>query len=174
MISQIIDKLVIGDLRTTGYADDVVKEVVKDPGRFEEILSGLTHLNPGVRMRAADALEKVSAQKPALLQPHKKLLIEVLRSSQQQEVQWHIAQMLSYVSWTAKEIETISEILITYFNTSKSAIVRVMSLQAIVDLAQDHPHLRDVSQYLTQKALNSDFPSLRARARKIIGKKPCL
>jgi hypothetical protein len=42
-----------------------------DPVRFAEIIDGLRHEHPLVRMRSADAAEKISAARPEWLQRHK-------------------------------------------------------------------------------------------------------
>ena len=49
-----------GDLRSIGRVDEVVEFVGDDPGRFSELMTGLTDAHPVVRMRSADAVEKVT------------------------------------------------------------------------------------------------------------------
>ena len=49
-----------GDLRSIGHVDAVVVYVGDDPDRFNELMTGLTDDRPVVRMRNADAVEKVT------------------------------------------------------------------------------------------------------------------
>ncbi|MDX5324328.1 MAG: hypothetical protein LPJ96_11995 [Exiguobacterium sp.] len=49
-----------GDLRSIGQVDAVVVNVGDDPDRFSELMTGLTDDRPVVRMRSADAVEKVT------------------------------------------------------------------------------------------------------------------
>lgn len=48
-----------------------------------------------IRMRCADAAEKVTAIHPEYLIPYKKLLLETLSGIEQPEVRWHVAPMLA-------------------------------------------------------------------------------
>ena len=52
-------------------------------------------------MRAADAVEKITARRPELLRPHKRRLLTELALIPQQEVRWHVAQMLPRLSLSA-------------------------------------------------------------------------
>jgi hypothetical protein len=45
-------------------------------------------------MRASDALQKVGAKRPTLLEPYRSDLIRICQYNPQKEVQWHMAQML--------------------------------------------------------------------------------
>src|SRR3989344_3516702 len=102
-MSSLLQRLVNGDMRTTGAAEEIVKEVGGNAILFNELFEGLTDTNPGVRMRSADALEKISQKQPGLLLPHKGALIKIAFESTQQEVQWHTAQMLGYLRLNEKE-----------------------------------------------------------------------
>ncbi|MCW4033467.1 MAG: hypothetical protein NWF08_08790 [Candidatus Bathyarchaeota archaeon] len=58
-MDQILKKLKGGDLRSIGKADEVVEDIIKNPRLFGEIFKGMLDDDPIVRMRSADALEKV-------------------------------------------------------------------------------------------------------------------
>jgi len=58
-----------GDRRSIGRSNEVTKLVLRQPGRFAELVECLWSEDPIVRMRAADAAEKVSAMKTDLLKP---------------------------------------------------------------------------------------------------------
>jgi hypothetical protein len=47
-----------------------------------------------IRLRAADAAEKVTRHHPEWLQPYKRRLLGDLARVEQPEVRWHVAQML--------------------------------------------------------------------------------
>lgn len=53
-----------GDRRSIGRSNEVADFVLRDRERFAELFEGLFHADARVRMRAADALEKVSAKHP--------------------------------------------------------------------------------------------------------------
>ena len=52
--------LALGDRRTIGDAPTVAEAVAADPARLPELVGCLFAEDAGVRMRAADALERVS------------------------------------------------------------------------------------------------------------------
>jgi hypothetical protein len=71
-MEQLLDRLHGGDRRSIGRVPEVVAEVLGNPGLFGELITGMEHPDPVVRMRAADAAENVSAdrsQYPALRAP---------------------------------------------------------------------------------------------------------
>jgi hypothetical protein len=57
---RILSLLAGGDRRTIGRADEVAAMVSKAPELFPELIAGLWSESPLVRMRAADASEKVT------------------------------------------------------------------------------------------------------------------
>lgn len=103
----ILQKLTGGDLRSVGRAEEVVEDILKNPSLFAEVFDGMLHDDPRVRMRSADALEKVSSKHPEYLQPFKTRLINEVSRIQQQEVRWHVAQMFSYLKLDDVERDTV-------------------------------------------------------------------
>jgi len=74
-MSDILKKLTGGDRRSIGRVDEVVKEVLADPSLFEAVLVGMLHDDPLIRMRCADAVEKITVSHPEYLWPYKTRLI---------------------------------------------------------------------------------------------------
>ncbi len=97
-MSQVLQKLKDGDLRSIRKADEAVQDILNDPQLFE-VFEGMLNDDPRVRMRSADALEKVSSKHPEYLQPFKNWLINEIAKIKQQEVRWHVAQMFSYFNY---------------------------------------------------------------------------
>jgi predicted thioredoxin/glutaredoxin len=60
-----------------------------DPPLFEIVFDGMLSDDPLIRMRSADAIEKITAKRPEYLQPYKEKLIKQIAKSEQQEVRWH-------------------------------------------------------------------------------------
>ena len=112
--SPILDQLRGGDRRSIGRVPQVVEEVSKNLELVGELVVGLVSDDPIIRMRAADALEKVSKGHPALLNPFKDILLNAAADSEQQEVRWHMAQMLPRLKLSQKENEGVVSILLDY------------------------------------------------------------
>src|ERR1700732_1747196 len=83
-----------GDRRTIGSSAQVAATVVKNPRLFRKLIFGLWSPDPLVRMRAADAAEKVTRKNPEVLTPHKKELLGLMTETTQQELRWHLAVMI--------------------------------------------------------------------------------
>jgi hypothetical protein len=102
--SPILDQLRGGDRRSLERVPQVIELVSKNLELVGELEVGLVNDDPIIRMRAADALEKVSMGHPALLDPFKDILLNVAADSEQQEVRWHIAQMLPRLKLSQMEM----------------------------------------------------------------------
>lgn len=163
-----IDSLMDGDLRTKGKADDVAKKISFDQALFDEVIVGLSSDMPGLRMRTADAIEKASRLNPSLLFAHKKDILQVYAKIEQQEVMWHIAQLIPRLELSRDERRTAVTILCNYFDTSKSNIVKVNALESLMYFGVQSAETHKIAEGYLQKALDSDKPSLIARARKLI------
>jgi hypothetical protein len=70
-MEQLLDKLQGGARRSIGRVPEGVEEVLCNPSLFGELMADIQHHDPVVRMRAADAAEKVWAAHPDYLSPYK-------------------------------------------------------------------------------------------------------
>jgi hypothetical protein len=143
--------------------------VLDNPRLFRYVFAGLLEGDPIVRMRAADAVEKITARKPELLQKFKKPLLERVALLDQQEVQWHVAQMIPRLDLSKTDVARVRRILDNYLKTTQSNIVRVMALQAFADLASAGKLGKTtVIRRIESHADTIKAPSVRARSRKLL------
>jgi hypothetical protein len=168
---RLIEKLSGGDMRSTGNSDKVVIEILKQPERFGELVDAMQNDNPIVRMRAADAAEKISVTRSDLLQPYKKVLLKQIAAIPQQEVRWHVCQMLPRLKLTRAERRRAFDLLKTYLD-DKSGIVRTFSMQAMYDLATQDPTLRNETRALLEKLTATGTPAMKSRGKKLLSKFP--
>lgn len=159
-----------GDLRSIGHVDAVVEFVGNDPDRFNELMTGLTDDRPVVRMRSADAMEKVTRHHPELLQAHQSSLFQQLQIATQQEVRWHLAQVMSRMTWTEEEASGIVHVLTDWIDTETSAIVIVNALQAMFDLSAVHPRFHDELKVLLESQCETGSPAVKSRSKKLLQK----
>ena len=143
-----------GDRRSIGRADEVADIVSQNLKLFPELMTGLWAEDPVVRMRAADAAEKVSRKNPELLKPYKAELLGLMRDADQQELRWHLAAMVPRLSLTAKERYRAATSLEGYLE-DRSSIVKTFALQGLADLAKDDPDLRPSVIELLREAARS-------------------
>ncbi|WP_028856256.1 hypothetical protein [Psychrilyobacter atlanticus] len=169
-MSQVLKKLKGGDLRSIGKSDEVVQEILDNPSLFSEVFEGMLSNDPIIKMRSADAVEKVSAKHPEYLQPFKTKLINEISKVKQQEVQWHAAQMFSYIKIDKTERNKIINILLSYIKTTDSNIVKVFSMQTLADFAEKDQQLQPQIVKLIRQMMEQGTPSIVSRGKKLINR----
>ena len=165
----ILKKLQGGDRRSIGKVDEVVDQVLGSTPLFEELINGLFADDPVIRMRTADAVEKITLKKPDLLHPHKKKLIRLAGDTEQQEVRWHMAQILPRLILKSDDRKTIVEIFFAYLN-DKSKIVVTFALQALADFAAKDKKLRSRVIRVLEDLSDTGSPAMKSRGKKLLGR----
>ena len=163
----ILKKFTGGTRRSLGRTNEVVAEVLASPRLFPHLFAGLTSNDEVLRMRAADAIGKITAERPDLLQPFKKKFLAVANRTDQQEVRWHAAQILPRLKLTTIERAAAVEILFDYLR-DKSSIVKTFAMQALADLAARDPQLQSKIRPLLEELTQIGTPAMRARGRKLL------
>jgi hypothetical protein len=115
-----------------------------------------------LRARAADALEKASRASPAILRPHKRVLLRLAEAARQQEVRWHLAQMLPRLELSTQQ-RRHSLVLLRGYLDDRSRIVAACALEALWDLGRGQ-----WVRALVERCASTGPPSLRARARRLL------
>lgn len=167
MAKDLLARLAGGDRRTIGRANEVAAMVSKNPKLFPSLIAGLWSADPLVRMRAADATEKVTRTKRELLQPYKKELLGLMAEASQQEVRWHLAVMIPRLALNAKERQIAAALLNTYLE-DRSSIVRTFALQGLAELAENDAGMRPAVMELLRESTRSGTPAMKARSRKLL------
>jgi hypothetical protein len=168
-MNPILKKLAGTDRRSTGRSDEVVDEVLASPTLFDAVFEGMLADDPVLRMRAADAVEKITAQHPEYLRPYKNKLIRRVARIDQQEVRWHVAQMFSRLDLTRAERRVVVDILAEYLK-DESKIVKTFSMQALADMAEQDAELRPSIVMQLQELTRTGSPAMQSRGRKLLAK----
>lgn len=163
----ILRLLEAGDRRTIGRSDQVAAMVSKDPRLFPQLIAGMWSHNPLVRMRAADAAEKVTRANPRLLKPHKKELLGLMVEAGEQELRWHLAAMIPRLSLTTNERQLVASTLSSYLE-DQSSIVKTLALQGLADLAQGDPELLPRVVEVLREATRTGTPAMKVRSRRLL------
>ncbi len=166
-MKSIIEKLKGGDFRSIGRSNEVVEEVLNNPGLFEAVFKAMLNDNPLVRMRAADAVEKITREHPDYLQPYKTDLVKHVAAVKQQEVRWHAAQLIPRLILTKEERRTSAEVLFNYLEDD-SKIVQTNALQALADLSTEDAVLRQKVFQMVEKLAATGSPAVKNRAFKLL------
>jgi hypothetical protein len=163
---QLLERLEGGDLRSIGASNAIVEEALADPGVAETLFGGLVDGKPVVRMRAADALEKIARRNPAVLAGRAQLLLRLLAAPQPKEVRWHLLQLVPRITWPRRSQPALLAAVLACF-ADRSSIVRTSALQALFDLRPQGAAFVQHYSARRRQALASGTPAMRARARKL-------
>jgi hypothetical protein len=155
------------DRRTIGRADQVAAIVAKSLRLFPKLIAGLWSADPLIRMRAADATEKVTRKQPELLTPFKKELLGLMTEATEQELRWHLAVMVPRLPLNAKERQLAISSLNTYLE-DRSSIVKTFALQGLADLAQGDPTIQPTVVEILRDATRNGTSAMKARGRKLL------
>ena len=158
-----------GDRRSIRGVRDVVDQVIANPALFPVVFHGMGDADPLVRMRCADAVEKITAARPQYLAPYKKRVMRLAAVTEQKEVRWHLAQLLSRLEFDAPERRQVVEMLNEYL-TDTSRIVKTFARQALADIAEQEPELSASIIERLRKLSRTGSPAMRSRGRKLLAR----
>lgn len=107
MKEKFVDMLAVGGkANSLGRVNDVIEIVLHDKKRIQELYECMFDDDAWVRMRAADALEKVCRVHPEWLLPYIDKFSQDLADSTQPSIQWHLAQIYEQVELTDAQKQT--------------------------------------------------------------------
>ena len=153
--------------RSVCRADEVAAIVSHRLNLFPELMTGMWSDDPVLRMRAADAAEKVSRKNPELLKPYKAELLGLMAEADQQELRWHLGAIVPRLPLNYRERHRAAASLEDYLE-DRSSIVKTFALQGLTDLAKNDPDLRPPVVERLREAERSGTPAMRARSRKLL------
>lgn len=156
-----------GDRRSIGRADEAAARAARDPEAAEALWRLIEDSDPLVRMRAADAIEKMSRDLPRTLLPRKRDLLGGRYDDGSAEMRWHLFAICARLPLGPREARDLIARLDRAVREDRSRIVRATALQAASEVARHRPELHGAFQAMLDFALASPLPSLAARARKL-------
>ena len=161
------EKLTGGTRTSVGSADEVIQKLLKNSAGLPAIYDLFLDKDPVVAMRASYVAMKVAEQKPDSVEPFAKDLLKNLNLYTQQEVRWHIPQLLTHLNLTLAQRRKAYEVLMEWSETDKSKIVGYYSLQTAANFAEtDDKILQDFIPRL-KKANKLGAKSIQNRCKKI-------
>lgn len=123
-----------GHANSLGKANEVIALVLNDKSLFNELFQCLFYDDAWVRMRAADALEKICRDHPDWIEPYIPAIQSKLSDTNQQaSIKWHIAQIYPQVTLTKPQKEHAFTWLKTQVSTTEvDWIVAANCLKALL------------------------------------------
>ena len=166
-MSAVRDKLTGGTRTSVGSADEVIQKLLKNSAGLPAIYDLFLDEDPVVAMRASYVAMKIAEQKPDSVEPFAKQLLKNLDLYIQQEVRWHVPQLLAHLKLSLAQKRKAYEVLMEWSETDKSKIVGYYSLQTAANFAEaDDKLLRDFIPRL-KKLNKTGAKSIQNRCKKI-------
>ena len=166
-MNKLINYLQGGDLRSIAKTDKLVR-LIKNQSDFDELFQFLFTKDRLVIMRTADAIEKITLNNPEFLLRHKNEIINFLGLAVDKEFKWHLALIVSRLELSVDEFHTVWETISIWARDKKeSKIVRVNSIQALIDLELNNQKLDNNLELIIQEVRAEKIPSINARLRKL-------
>jgi hypothetical protein len=166
-VSAVREKLTGGTRTSVGSADEVIQKLLKNSAGLPAIYDLFLDEDPVVAMRASYVAMKVAEQKPESVEPFAKLLLKNLDLYTQQEVRWHVPQLLAHLKLTLAQKRKAYETLMEWSETDKSKIVGYYCLQKAANFAEsDDKLLHDFIPRL-KKLNKTGAKSIQNRCKKI-------
>ena len=141
---------------------------IDDQRKFDNLFHLVFHNERTLVIRAADAIEKITAIRPEFLKPHKNQLLEALNTAHHKELKWHIARLIARIGLTETELNDVWHKLSYWaLNKSESKITRVSALQGLFDLSMANPVLKGDFEMIVVALGHEMIPSIQAKIRKL-------
>ncbi len=166
-MTKILRLLEGGDRRSISGVAEAVAMVSRNSKLFPGLIKGIWHDDALLRMRAADAAEKVTRIKPDLLRPHKGALLGLLAEATEQELRWHLAVMIPRLTLNHDERQLVVSVLESYLE-DRSSIVKTFALQGLADLAREDSRIRAGVIERLREATRNGTAAMKARSRKLL------
>ena len=158
-----------GDPRSLRGVPEVISLAAGDAAAFEALFMCLFNGDEIVRMRAADALEKIARVQPGRFVAYRRRLLRDAARIDQASVQWHLAQILGEIELSEAERARAVTILRRNLERYDDWLVINLTLEALTHFAHDDPQLRAELIPILRAHRGSRRKSTATRAAKLLG-----
>ena len=166
-MNQILEWLSGGDLRSDGLADEVAAAVLKSPDLFDDLYAGLSESDDVIRGRTADALEKISRQRPDLIAAHLPEVIDLSRSDQVPMVKMHLAMIFGHLALYEELIDILQSALFDLLE-AESVFAKSWAIASLCIIGRMYPQKIDRIVNRISQLQEDNSVAIRSRARKAL------
>ena len=167
MAKALRDHLSGGTRTSVGQAPAVIKQVARSPEILDEIYGLFLDDDPVVAMRSSYVAMKVAEADPESTWGYKKKVLRDLPRYVQQEVRWHIPQLLIHMNLTRTERRKAYSAVMEWSETDKSKIVAYYGLEAASQFVEVDGSLESDFVPRLRKLNLRGAASVSSRCRKI-------
>lgn len=159
-----------GHANSLGKTGDVIQEVLGNKSLLEELYSCMFNDDAWVRMRAADAFEKVCREHPDWIEPYiDRIQAELSGDDQQASIKWHVAQIYQQVPLLHLQKERALKWLAALISTvDVDWIVSANTMETLVYFAKNGDFAKDDLHHLLQIQTGHKSNAVMKKANKLM------
>ncbi len=109
-----------GHANSLGRVNETIEIVLHDKSRLDELYACMFAEDAWVRMRAADAIEKICRKQPDWLLPYVDRFQKELSASTQPSIRWHLAQIYGQLPLTNAQQQLAQDWLKALLSTKEA------------------------------------------------------
>lgn len=155
-----------GDRRGIAQSKRARAMIERNPALVTELATLTADEDWLVVQRALDLMEKLAHDRPAWIEPHKKIFIGPLAQSDKWEIRLQIVRALPLFRWSPSQLRRVEETLVTNVAFPQT-FVRAWALDGLATLALQKASLRPIVNRYLREFEASSSKALQARARHI-------
>jgi HEAT repeat protein len=163
-MSQILNWLAGGDLRSDGSSNQVADFVLANLHLLDELMVGLRVEDDLIRGRTADALEKIARHHPNQFLPYLIELIQSAKSDPVPMVRFHLVMILGHLSMFDDRVNDITEALLELIQ-DESVFTRSWAIVSLCIVVRQHPERGEEILGAVAKFRNDPSAAIRAKVR---------
>ena len=139
--------------------EELLEVAAADPLIFEEVMRGVIHSDPCIRMQAAEMIEKITRVRPLFLIPYRRLLLNEVAVIQQVEVRQQVALLFGRVLWDEWDLKQVVDLLGQWIETQSDEQIIKNSIQSLYELAMQKEWIRPTFlQHLKNAGEETELP----------------
>lgn len=165
--SKIHEWLSEGDLRSDGLSREVAALAVRNPLMMDDLLDALRTGSDVVRGHAADAVERVSRERPELVRPTLGKLLLQAKQDPVPMVRWHLAMILGNMAESGENVEPLARALLALLD-DPSPFVKSWAVSGLCLIGRDSPSRRGRFLAAISRLRNDRSIAVRHRASRAI------
>jgi hypothetical protein len=155
-----------GDRRSIAGSNRVRVLIERDPALVIELAALTADEDWLVAQRALDLLEKLARDHVDWIEPHKKIFIGPLATSDKWEIRLQVVRALPLFRWNRAQERRVEAILLENVSFPQT-FVRAWALDGLATLAERRPRLMPIVRRHLHDFERSPSKALQARARQI-------
>jgi len=115
--------------------EKILEVAAADPLIFDEVMHGIVHPDPCIRLQAAEMAENITRARPLFLTPYKRLLLKEVATIEQVEVRQQVALLYGRVFWDEWDLKQVVALLGQWIETKSDEHIIRNSMQSLHTLA---------------------------------------